>query len=253
MKNNIARLRMKQGQPALGVLSVSADPTLAELFGLAGIDVYLIDTVHGALSVGEAQAIARACESSGTTPMARVSRTEPLMMQRLLDAGLLGILATGVYTPADAAELVQAVQYPPLGQRPIGAVRVADYLQGTQTQADYLSNASEQLLVLAQLDHIEAVNNLDELLAVAGIDGFVISPRDLAMSMGHYDGPAHEDVKRTIAGAVEKINKAGLIAGTTATTGDQARALIDRGVLFCLNSLPGMVRQVTGEFMKGRS
>jgi 4-hydroxy-2-oxoheptanedioate aldolase len=72
------------------------------------------------------------------------------------------------------------------------------------------------------------------------------------MSMGYYDGPGHDEVKRTIARIVEKVNQAGLVAGTTAASGDQAKALVDRGVLFCLNSIAGLLKTSITEFTKSR-
>jgi 4-hydroxy-2-oxoheptanedioate aldolase len=170
-----------------------------------------------------------------------------------LDAGVMGILLPGVRTVADVEEFVSAVKYPPTGLRELGPVRAADYLQGDMNQSDYMSFANEQLLILPQLETVEAIDNLDSLLAVPGVDGFVIMPRDLAIAMGHYDGPGHDDVKKAIGNAVDKIRKSGLIVGTTAATGDQARALVERGVLFCLNSLAGLLKSSAGEFMRGRS
>lgn len=252
MKQNIVKTRLQNSQPVLGVLSNSTDPTIAELCGFSGLDFYMIDGEHSPVTTAQVQDIVRACELSGITPLARVRSNDSKLILQYLDAGVMGIMMPGVKTVAEAERLVQAVKYPPLGNRGFGPVRANDYLLGSMNQGEAVDVANEQTLVLPQIEDKEAIENIDALMAVEGIDGFIIGPRDLAMSMGFYDGPGHDEVKRTIAGVVEKIRKAGLIVGTTAATGDQARALIDRGVLFCLNSVAGLLKSASGEFMKGR-
>lgn len=253
MKQNIVKTRLKNSQPVLGVLSNSTDPTVAELCGFSGLDFYMIDGEHSPVTTAQVPDIVRACEVSGITPLARVRSNDPKLILQFLDAGVMGIMMPGIKTVTEANALVQAVYYPPLGSRGIGPVRANEYLQGTMSQGDYVQFANEQTLVLPQIEDREAVDNLDELLTVEGIDGFVIGPRDLAMSMGYYDGPGHDEVKKTIGAVVEKIKKAGLIVGTTAASGDQARALVDRGVLFCLSSFAGLLKSAAGDFMKGRT
>lgn len=253
MKQNIVKTRLTNAQPVLGIISNSADPTVAELCGFSGLDFYMIDGEHSPVTPAQVQDIVRACEVSGITPLARVGSHDPKLILRYLDAGVMGLMMPGIKTADEADALVQAVMYPPMGARSLGPVRSADYLMGSMSQSEYVQFANEQLLVMPQIDDKEAVENLDEMLVVGGIDGFVVSPRDLAMSMGYYDGPGHDEVKRTIGGVVEKIRKAGLIVGTTAATGDQAKALVDRGVLFCLNSFAGLLKLAASDFMKGRS
>lgn len=252
MKQNIVKTRLKNNQPVLGVLSNSTDPTVAELCGFSGLDFYMIDGEHSPVTTAQVQDIVRACEVSGITPLARVRSNDPKLILQFLDAGVMGIMMPGVKTVAEVEALVQAVKYPPLGNRGFGPARASDYLLGAMNQGEFVAFSNEQTLILPQIEDREAIDNIDDLLTVEGIDGFVIGPRDLAMSMGYFDGPAHDEVRRTIAGVVEKIRKAGLVAGTTAATGDQARALIDRGVLFCLNSFAGLVKSAAGDFMKGR-
>ena len=252
MRQNIVKTRLKNNQPVLGILSNSADPTVAELCGFSGLDFYMIDGEHSPVTTAQVQDIVRACELSGITPLARVRSNDAKLILQFLDAGVMGIMMPGIQTVEEAEALVKAVKYPPNGTRGFGLVRANEYLLGGMNQGEYVEFANEQMLVLPQIEDKEAIANLDDLLQVEGIDGFVIGPRDLAMSMGYYDGPGHDEVKRTIAGVVDKIKKAGLIAGTTAASGDQAKALIDRGVLFCLNTFSGLLKSAVTDFMKGR-
>ncbi|OIN59634.1 HpcH/HpaI aldolase family protein [Arsenicibacter rosenii] len=252
MKENAVKTKLKNKQPVFGVLSNSPDPTIAEMCGVFGLDYYMIDSEHSPISPGQALDIVRACELGGITPLARIRSNDPKLILQFIDAGVMGIMMPGIKTAEDLQALVRAVKYPPAGDRGLGFVRMASYLQGPFDQKEYIEFANEQMLVLPQIETKEAVDNLDELLTVPGIDGFVVGPRDLALSLGYIEGPGHEDVKRTIARVVEKINQAGLVAGTTAASGDQAKALIDRGVLFCLNSIAGLLKTSITEFTKKR-
>ena len=249
MTENLVKTRLLNKQPVLGVLSNSPDPTIAEICGQAGLHFYLIDTEHGAITAAQLPDIIRACEVSGITPIVRVSGGNAALIGQCLDAGAMGIMAPNINTVAEAEALVQAVKYAPMGRRGLGNVRAAQFLQGTVSQGDYVQMANDQTLILPQIETTEAVQNLADLCKVAGIDGFVVGPRDLSMSMGHYDGPGANEVKRAIAGIVETVLQSGLVIGTTASTGDQAKALIDRGVLLCMNTLPGMLKSAATGFM----
>jgi 4-hydroxy-2-oxoheptanedioate aldolase len=250
MRENTTKTKLLNGQAVLGVISNSTDPTIAEICGFSGLDYYMIDGEHGPVTTAQVQDIVRACELSGTTPLARIRSNDPKLILQYMDAGVMGVMMPGIKTADEVRALVAAIKYPPQGERGLGPVRAADYLLGSMNQGEYVRFANEQTLVLPQIEDKEAVDNLDEMLTIDGVDGFVIGPRDLAMSMGYYDGPGHDEVKKTIAGVVEKIKKAGKVVGTTAANGDQAKALVDRGVLFCLNSVAGMLKASVSEFMK---
>lgn len=250
MKENLTKTKLRNGQPVLGVLSGSPDPGIAEICGLTGLDFYLIDAEHGSITTAQIPDIVRACEVSNITPLARVRSNDPKLILQFLDAGVMGIMLPGVQTVAEVEQLVKAVKYPPMGLRGLGFVRSAEYLMGSLNQGEYVQYANEQILVLPQIESREAIAVLDDMCRVEGVDGFVVGPRDLAMSMGFYDGPGYDEVKKTIAGVVETVTRAGLVVGTTATNGDQVRALVDRGVLFCLNSVSGMLRMAATDFMK---
>ncbi|MBC7569134.1 MAG: host specificity protein [Spirosoma sp.] len=252
MKQNIVKTRLSNNQPVLGVLANSTDPTVAELCGFSGLDFYMIDGEHSPVTTAQVQDIVRACEVSGITPLARVRGNDAKLIAQYLDAGVMGIMMPGVKSAADLRAFVQAVKYPPAGKRGFGFVRANEYLQGAMSQADYVQFANDQILVLPQIEDREAIDALDEMLTVEGVDGFIIGPRDLAMSMGYYDGQSHDEVKQAIGGAVNKIRKAGFVVGTTAATGDQARSLVDRGVLFCMNTFGGLLKSAATDFMKGR-
>lgn len=250
MRENKARTKLRQGEAILGVIAPNNDPMLAESIGLIGFDFYMMDGEHGAIGPAQAEHIVRACESVGVTPLARVRSNDPKLLLQYLDAGVMGVMMPGLMTADDVSRLVAAVKYPPLGERGLGPVRAADYMAGPMSQATYVSFANEQTLVLPQFEDIKALEALPEMVKVSGIDGFVIGPRDLAMSMGYYDGPNHSEVQAVMDQVTDIVLGAGLIVGTVAGTGEAAKTLIQRGMRLCLNSVQGLLNTSGKAFLK---
>jgi 4-hydroxy-2-oxoheptanedioate aldolase len=252
MKENATKARLKAGKPVFGVISPSIDPVICEYLGFAGLDFYLIDGEHGAISPSDVPALVRACEWAGCTPLARVRAIDEKLISQFLDAGVMGVMMPNVQTCADAEALVKAVKYPPLGARGLGPVRAADYMMGPMKQADYVAFANQQILILAQIEDLTVVENLPELLSVDGIDGFVVGPRDLAMSMGFYDGPGHPEVEKAIDDIFAAVLPSGKFLGTVAGNAAQAAVLIAKGVCVILNSTQGLIANAAKDFLAAR-
>ncbi|HMQ08967.1 MAG TPA: aldolase/citrate lyase family protein, partial [Saprospiraceae bacterium] len=119
----------------------------------------------------------------------------------------------------------------------LGPVRSASYLMAGQSQWDYVQYANENVLLLPQIEDIAIVDELDEIVKMDGVDGFVIGPRDLAMSMGFYDGPAHKEAQQMVNHIIKTVVHSGKLCGTVASTAEQAQSLIDQGVKIIINSV----------------
>lgn len=251
MKKNYAKEKINNGEAVLGVISNTSDPMIAEFCAYGGLDYYMIDCEHGAINISQVQDIVRACEASGITPMARIRSTDPKLILQFMDIGIMGVMMPGVSEVSEVELLVNSIKYPPVGTRGLGPVRAWEYGLGKMPQADYVRFANEQTLVLPQIEDMKAVENLENLCKVPGLDGFIIGPRDLAMSMGFYDGPAHDEVKKTIDYIFEVVLAHGLIIGTTAATGEQAKALIAKGAKIVMNYVGGMLGSAAKAFVNG--
>ena len=249
MKANNIKQKWANKEAVLGVISNSIDPTVAELCGWSGLDFYMIDGEHSPVTTSEVQNIVRACESAGIVPLARVRSNDPKLILQIIDAGVMGVMMPGMMNAKDVKDFVGAMKYPPMGERGMGPARAWDYGLGKMTQLEYVNFANEHTLVLPMIEDIKALENLSEMCQVAGIDGFIIGPRDLAMSMGFMDGPAHDEVKEVIDQIFKIVLAAGLVIGTVAGTGDQAKALIEKGALFCLNSVQGLIKSAATQFI----
>jgi 4-hydroxy-2-oxoheptanedioate aldolase len=252
MKENQLKTRLLAKKASYGVISPTSDPVICEYIGLCGMDFYIMDAEHGALTLTEIAHMIRACESVGITPLARINSMDEKLILQYFDAGCMGVMMPGTNTAEDCKKLVNAVKYYPMGNRGLGPVRSADYMAGRLSQAEYISFSNEQTLVLPMIETMEAVENLEEMVAVEGVDGFILGPRDLALSMGFVDGPAHPEVKEVINKCIEIVNKAGKIFGTVAASADQAKALVDSGTLLLLNSVQGLLTPSIKSFMANR-
>lgn len=250
MIENRVKTRLGNREPVFGVIAPNHDPIVAEVIGRVGFDFYMLDGEHGSIGPAQAENIVRACEAVGITPLARVRSTDPKLLLQFMDAGIMGVMMPGIETADDVKRLVDAIKYPPMGTRGLGPVRAADYMLGPMPQAKYVSYANEQTLVLPQIEDINAVKHLEEMARVEGIDGFIIGPRDLAMSMGYYDGPGHDEVKTVINNIFEIVLGSGLVLGTTAGTGEEAKALVERGALICLGSVSGLLKSAATTFFR---
>lgn len=242
MRENAVKVKLEKDDPVFGIIAPNRDPTLAETIGWLGFDFYMIDGEHGPATPSEVEHIVRGCERTDITPLARVRDVDEKLILQFMDAGVMGVMMPGIQTADDVRVLVNAVKYPPLGTRGLGPARAADYMLGPMTQEEYVHTANEKTLVLPQIEDIEAVDNLDAMIEVEGVDGFIVGPRDLAMSMGYADGPDHKEVQAVIEDVYDRVLGADKVLGTVAGTGAAARDLVDRGAQFCLNSAAGLLK-----------
>ena len=251
LRANKTKAKLERGEPVFGLIAASPDPILAELAGLAGYDYYLLDAEHGALSPAEAGGVIRACEAADVTPLVRVGQRDAKAVLPYLDAGMLGVMMPGLETAAEVQALVAAVKYPPLGRRGLGLVRPAGYLLGARGQAAYIADANAQTLVWPQFEDAALLEHLPAMAAVPGVDGFVIGPRDLSLSLGQYDGPDHPAVQAAIDQALAVLRQAGVAAGITAGTAAAARRQVERGARIILDALPSLFQRGAHAFLQG--
>jgi 2-dehydro-3-deoxyglucarate aldolase len=202
--------RLRKGQVSLGTWMSMAHLSIAEILASAGYDWVVLETEHTAIDVSEALRIVAAIEGRGCVPLVRLAWNDPIQTKAVLDSGAAGVLVPMVNTRADAELAVASCKYPPLGRRGIGLARAQGY--GSRFD-EYVNAANDDTLLLVQIEHIEAVHNIDEILAVAGIDGTFIGPYDLSMSMGLPGQLDHPDVQAAQGKIVEATLAHGLAPG----------------------------------------
>jgi 4-hydroxy-2-oxoheptanedioate aldolase len=206
------RQSLREGRRLLGLFSNLPAAAPVEMAGYAGFDFVLIDSEHGALSWGEVEDLVRAAEAAGVAALVRVPAAEPHIILKALDRGCAGLHVPHVDTAEEAAAVVRAAKYPPLGER--GAAftpRWARY--GFAGGAQGLERANRETLLAVHVETRRAVDNVREILAVPGIDLVYLGPTDLSVSLGHPSEPNHPEVREAFDEVLRRCREAGMPCG----------------------------------------
>lgn len=182
--------------PTFGSWMAIGHPAVAEILAKAGFEWLVVDLEHSAMSLSQAEDLIRTVSLSGVAPLVRVSANDPVQIKRVMDAGSHGIIVPMVNSRADAEKAVQAVHYPPRGTRGVGLGRAQAYGTGFDEYRRWLADES---VVIVQIEHIDAVRNIDAILAVEGVDGFIVGPYDLSASLGVPGQFEHPKVAEALA------------------------------------------------------
>jgi 2-keto-3-deoxy-L-rhamnonate aldolase RhmA len=183
--------KMRNGELVVGSWITLGHAAIAEIMARAGFDWLTIDHEHSAIDIAEAQELIRTCDLLGVTPLVRLSANDPVQIKRVMDAGAGGIIVPNVQTPAEARLAVESVYYPPRGKRGVGLARAQKYGPGFASYKEWLS---KEAVVVVQIEHRLAVENLREILETEGVDAFIVGPYDLSGSFGKpgvFDDPEY--------------------------------------------------------------
>lgn len=179
------------------------DPAMAEIMATSGFDWLVVDMEHSALSHNQAQEIIRIINLCGITTLVRVMDHNPDSIKKYMDMGANGVIIPRVNSKSDAEKAVNAVKYPPIGTRGVGLFRAQNYSLDLNTYQKWNKDKS---IVIVQIEHIEAINNIKSILSVEGVDGYIIGPYDLTASMGYPGEFEHPEVKKVLNKLKEIIN-----------------------------------------------
>lgn len=201
----------------------------AEVMAHQGWDTLTIDLQHGVVDYQAAIPMLQAISTTQTVPMVRVPWLEPGILMKMLDAGAYGVICPMVNDRSDAERLVSACRYPPLGGRSFGPIRASLY-----AGADYPKHANETVVVMAMIETRPALDNLDAIMSVPGLDAVYIGPSDLASSLGC--APGFDQTEPTVVEAIDlvlaKAREHGLVAGIHNGSPEYAKAMVQKGFRF---------------------
>ncbi len=219
MIQNTTKERLLEGQVVLGCFVRTPDASFAEYVATGGWDFLVFDGEHGSVNTSEVANLARASENRGVTPMVRVSSSHSATVLRCLDAGAAGLHFPSMNEPEEARLAVSAAKYPPRGLRGLAGNRSTDWA----ITPEAIGHANDQTLVVVQIETREAVDNIEELCAVDGIDVLFIGPSDLSQSLGvpgDFGHPLLVDAIERVALVVRESEKVlGLFAATAQAAG----------------------------------
>jgi len=170
-------------------------PSIAEIMADAGFDWLCIDMEHSVTDYFEAQQLIMAIQSKGLKAFVRVGENNSRIIKRILDAGADGIIVPSVSTRDEAIKAVQSAMYPPFGKRGVGLSRAQSY--GFSFES-YKDEKAKEIKLIVQIEHIDAVRNLESIIEVDGVDGTFIGPYDLSGSMGKPGRYDDDDVKEAL-------------------------------------------------------
>lgn len=248
MKPNRMKEKIARGELALGCSVMFPSPQVVEMLGFAGFDWVLIDCEHGSLGLADVELMAMACDAVGITPIARPKSNTTSDIQSVMDRGAMGVQVPHVNTAEDARRAVAAVKFGPGAARGLAAGTRPDSWGLGARMPDFALAANAQSLVCVQLEHAEALQNIDEILAVDGIDVFFIGPSDLSQSMGFPGNPKAPPVARAIEEALAKIVAAGRTPGMPATT-ETIADVTAKGCKYVYTHLPRLVGAGAAAFL----
>lgn len=254
MIENTFKAALARGEPQVGLWLSLANPYTAELCATAGFDWLLIDGEHAPNDVPGILAQLQSVAPYRSHPIVRAVVGDVALIKQLLDIGAQTLLVPMVDTPEQARQLVAATRYPPEGFRGDGSAIARVSRWGLIP--DYVERANREVCLLVQAETKLALENLEEICAVDGVDGVFVGPADLAASLGHRNNSGHPDVQAAIDGALRRIVASGKAAGILTSDPLQAKRYFDMGCTFVAAGLDARLlavatRNLRAEFPGG--
>ena len=213
MKQNSLRTRLLAGQPIVGtMIQEISTPFIVHAFANAGFDFVYVDMEHGRFSLETAAGLIQTIRLTDIVPLVRVPDNQYHLIARVLDAGARGVMIPRVETREQAEKAVQAVRYPPLGQRGLAVARGHnDYKR--QDSIVFSQEANRENLVIVQIESKQAVECVDEIVSVPGVDIALIGPGDLSQSLGITLKMDHPDMVAAIEKVIAACKRHDVIVG----------------------------------------
>ncbi|MFF1732190.1 aldolase/citrate lyase family protein [Streptomyces sp. NPDC058247] len=224
--------RLRTDRPQIGMWLATGDPYVAEICAGAGLDWLMLDMEHVPNDLRSTLAQLQAVAAYPPKVVVRPVDADPAGIKRLLDIGVRNLMVPMVESAEEAAAIVSATRYPPVGIRGVGSALAR--ASRWNRDSGYLTSAHEQVTVTVQVESPEGIRQLAEIAAVPGVDAVFIGPADLAASMGHLGAPQHPEVVEAIEKALGVIASRGKAAGVNAFDETFARRYITAGARFVL-------------------
>lgn len=241
MLENRTKARLAAGEAAFGCFVRTPEPSLIEYVGMLGWDFLVFDAEHGTLQPRDVEDLCRAVEPRGTTPIVRVTTNDAPTILRFLDTGAHGVHVPWVNSAAEVERAVQAVKYTPRGIRGLAGSRASEW--GLREPiGEYVQRADRETLVVIHIETQDAVDAIDEYLAIDGVDVLFLGPTDLSQSLGHPGDLEHPDVVRAMGRVADAVVGSGVTLGIYAGSVDMTKAWLDRGARYFTTSLEPFLR-----------
>lgn len=216
MEKNHVKRALKRGKTAIGTMAIEVkSPGFAQLCAIAGFDFLFIDAEHGTYSLEEMANIIQICRKVGMVPLVRVQDLAYHLIAGVLDAGAMGVMVPRIRTAEQVEEMVSYIQYPPKGVRGGGGTGRSEFGLAYQgmSSGEKLEYLNQETLAIAQIERKEAIENIDAIASVPGLDACVIGPYDLSISLGVPGEGNHPLMKDAIQKTIATCKKHGIASG----------------------------------------
>jgi 4-hydroxy-2-oxoheptanedioate aldolase len=229
LQRNAFKHAIAAGKLQIGLWSSLCSNIVAEVIGAAGFDWIVLDSEHSPNEIPNLMSQMQAMSGGTATPVVRPAWNDAVLAKRALDIGAQTLLFPYVQNAEEAKRAVASTLYPPQGIRGVAVATRAGRYGRTP---GYLTKANAEICTLVQVETKAALNELEAIAKVDGVDGVFIGPSDLAASFGHLGNPQHADVQKAIQDAVTRLKKLGKPAGILTANEDEARRYVDWGYVF---------------------
>lgn len=232
------RQRLAAGETVVGTFQILDSPMVSEIVGIAGMDFTIIDQEHGPLTAESGVALCAAAQQAGAAPIVRVRNNTESEVQRALDIGAAGVEIPQIETREDAETAVEHARFDPLGSRGLSPYVRAGGYTGTK---NYTDEQNENVAVIVHIEGERGVENLDDILAVEGIDVLFLGPYDISQSIGIPGDVRDERVEDLMQDVCDRAGEAGKVVGTFADDAAMANQWIDAGAQYVAVSVDGNI------------
>jgi 2,4-dihydroxyhept-2-ene-1,7-dioic acid aldolase len=229
LSRNAFKHAIADGRLQIGLWSSLCSNIATEVIASSGFDWLLLDTEHAPNEIPSLLSQLQACGRGTASPIVRPAWNDTVLIKRVLDIGAQSVLVPYVQNAEEAERAVRAMRYPPAGVRGVAAAsRASNYGRIT----DYLKQANNEVCLLVQVETRSALQQLESIAKVEGVDGVFIGPSDLAASLGHIGHPQHPEVQKALEDAARRLKALGKPAGILTGNEAEARRYIDWGYTF---------------------
>jgi 4-hydroxy-2-oxoheptanedioate aldolase len=248
---NKAKAKLKAGETVLGTYVRHPDTGLAEILCYLGYDFLMFDGEHAPIGERECENLARVCELTGVTSIARVPTNQPWMIGRHLDTGIQGIQIPMVNSAAEAAAAMRAAKYAPVGKRGLAGARAANYGQLLPfSYPEHIAKSNAESMLIVQVETPESIDALPEIAKVPEIDVIFIGPTDLSLSLGHPGDFKHPEVQQAFDRIIRIVQNSGKALGVLAATTEASLEWRAMGARYIMSVFEAIMGPAIRQYLK---
>ncbi len=252
MRENPVKQALREGKAVYGTMMVEfRSSAVVQMLAVAGYDYFFIDMEHGTFSYETMSDMIRAGRMAGIAPLVRVSDCQYHLMSRCLDAGAMGLMIPRTETREQTEQIIRWTKYPPWGIRGCGASTGHSDYESVKV-GDFIKHANEEVMIVPQIESELAVNNIEEIVSVKGVDAAVFGPNDLSISLGVPGEVAHPKMVAAFERVLAACDKAGVACGFHVGSVDLVNKWKARGMRFlCWSTDIGMIKDSSAKALAG--